>query len=282
MKKKWKVAAITTLTVGMLGSAALAAPQNWTEVKALFNHKMQVTVNGQAPGQEFTPLMVDGVAYLPVRELAETLDHEVVWIEEDYRIDIQKNGEEIEEETAPVDEEPAGEEDAAFESSQAVILAIRDGQNGGKTIDIAPTEGSSFAIITLHVSAEILEELEEEPAVGMMVNATYSKAMTRSIPPQTNAKSLELLYELGEEEAVVQSVSPTDNGIRIYVTNTPEEHGSGIVLGIDEDTSILSPNGEKLELSDIKEGSKIKAYYGPQVALSLPPQSSAHLVFVLE
>ena len=54
-----------------------------------------------------------------------------------------------------------------------------------------------------------------------------------------------------------------------------------IILSVSKDTEIISTkDGKKLNVSDIKEGVKIKAYYGPAVTMSLPPMSTANIIIV--
>lgn len=273
MNKKMKSAAILTLAAGMLGTAAVASPQNWTEVKALFNHKMQVTINGQAPETALTPLMVDGTAYLPVRELGQALNYDITWNEGDYRIDILKGSEETDGEEA--------EEEGVFDSTEAVILRVDQAESGGQTVDIAPIgTDNPYAIIRLHVSQEILAK-SGELKPGMRVEAAYSKAMTRSIPPQTTAQSIEIVHELGEVEGTVQSVKKAGDHWMVWVTETPDEPGSGIVLNIGEESSVSTPSGAPADIEQIVKGTQLKAYYGPAVTLSLPPQSFAHAVILL-
>lgn len=47
MNKMLKSVAVVALSVGLIGSTAVAASTaDWTEVKAIFNHKMKVAIDG--------------------------------------------------------------------------------------------------------------------------------------------------------------------------------------------------------------------------------------------
>src|SRR5690606_38209478 len=103
--------------VGLIGTSAFASSSNWTEVKALFDHQMKVTIHGETPQQDLTPLIVDGTAYLPVRELGDALGMNVVWNEQQYRIDIEPK-----------------QVDEATETLSGIVMDVREGTNGTRLV----------------------------------------------------------------------------------------------------------------------------------------------------
>lgn len=277
MNKMLKSVAVVALSVGLIGSTAVAASTaDWTEVKAIFNHKMKVAIDGQAPESPMTPLMVDGVAYLPVRDLGEALGMNVIWNEQEYRIDIQN-----------------GPKEAVTDTMEAIVLDVQAAANSGDRIVNVLSLGadSPYPVIRLIVPADLnitgpeSEDSKEAPELkpGMKIEATYSLAMTRSLPPQTRAEAVHIIHELGKVEGTVQSVKSTDHGWTIKVDEKEGDPTSGVILHIAEDTVIRSgAMAEPAKADEIREGAKIKAYYGPIMTMSLPPQSSAQAIILLD
>ncbi|GIP36187.1 stalk domain-containing protein [Paenibacillus sp. J2TS4] len=275
MKKMLKSVAIAAVSIGLISTTAIASSADWTEVKALFNNKMKVTINGQAPDSPLTPLMVDGVAYLPVRDMGEALGMNVNWNEQEYRIEIEN-----------------GQEEAITETITAIILDVKTGNNGDQMVEVLSLGADSpYPVIRLIVPSDLTikgpesDDSQEKPELkpGMKIEAAYSLAMTRSLPPQTRAESVRIIHELGLVEGIVQSVQSTDHGLSIKMDEQENDPTSGIILHIAEDTVIRSgPLADPATADQIKEGAKIKAYYGPIMTMSLPPQSPAQAIILLD
>lgn len=84
-------------------------------------------------------------------------------------------------------------------------------------------------------------------------------------------------------EGVVSNVKSSLSGFRFNIKNDKFNTGINdkIILNVNEDTEIISTkHGKKLSVSDIKDGIKVKAYYGPAVTASIPPMSTATMIIV--
>jgi hypothetical protein len=84
-------------------------------------------------------------------------------------------------------------------------------------------------------------------------------------------------------EGIVSDVKSSASGFRFTIKsdklNTVSE--DKIILNVSDDTEIISTkDGKRLSISDIKEGIKVKAYYGPVVTASIPPMSTANMIIV--
>ncbi len=80
-------------------------------------------------------------------------------------------------------------------------------------------------------------------------------------------------------QGLVSGLQSSEKGVRFTIKD--DKIQDKIILNVNSDTEIISiKDGKKLNLSDIKEGVKIKAYYGPAVTMSLPPMSTANMVIV--
>lgn len=115
-----------------------------------------------------------------------------------------------------------------------------------------------------------VKELKE----GMAVEALYKKdsPMTRSIPPMTNAKSVIIR---NEDES---------NKLGIKIDTFDKDFISSdnfLQLNITKDTVIVDESGKELEKEDMLNKESI-VFYGPAMTMSIPGQSKAVKIIVLE
>lgn len=111
------------------------------------------------------------------------------------------------------------------------------------------------------------------------VKAFYGPVMTKSLPPRGTA--LTLVVQDQSYTAVQGKVTEVqDNGIVVKGTNLYTSNEETIVLHMAKKAEIVDQHGNKIKLNDIKEGMNIRAFYGPAVTMSIPPQSTANYVIV--
>ncbi|MEA1985630.1 MAG: YbaY family lipoprotein [Euryarchaeota archaeon] len=88
-----------------------------------------------------------------------------------------------------------------------------------------------------------------------------------------------------ETTATVVSLEDLEDSTKILLDEDDVECGEGypgdLYLIVNGQTVIQYNNGVQLSLDDIFPGTRIRAYYGPAVMLSMPPQSVATLIVVL-
>lgn len=109
---------------------------------------------------------------------------------------------------------------------------------------------------------------------GMTIEAFYSKdaPMTRSIPPMTNATSI-VLRESSEENKLGIKIDSFNKDL-ISSDNTLE-------LSITDKTVIVDREGKKLIKEDILD-QEVIVFFGPIMTLSMPGQSEAVKIILLE
>lgn len=115
------------------------------------------------------------------------------------------------------------------------------------------------------------EVIDEKTAMadikdGSRLIVTYSDAMTRSIPPQTNATYIKVLSD--KKRVTVKSKEP--NGILVQDTDIGE-----VLLMIGEDTPVTDADGKAISADDIKENSELLVEYSNAMTMSLPPHVKA-------
>ncbi|WP_026896071.1 copper amine oxidase N-terminal domain-containing protein [Clostridiisalibacter paucivorans] len=83
----------------------------------------------------------------------------------------------------------------------------------------------------------------------------------------------------------IVSISKTDKDISILVEENilGSEEKSQIKLYIGDETKIVNPlTNEKLDIEDLNEGDRVRTFYGPMITYSIPPQSPAKRIEVLD
>ena len=115
-------------------------------------------------------------------------------------------------------------------------------------------------------------------ASEMLLNVKYSEQMTRSIPPQTTAISIELLNlpveneEIVEEEKAIGSakINSVEDGAIVV---TDEVRGEVIVF-VTEETKITK-DGSEVSANELKADMEITIEYAAHMTMSIPPQTNA-------
>jgi hypothetical protein len=112
-----------------------------------------------------------------------------------------------------------------------------------------------------------------------VVKAFYGDAITKSIPAQGTA--LTLVVQDQSFTAIDGTVSEVqENGIVVKGKDIYSSIEETIVLHFADKAQLLDQNGKAIEASAIEPGMSVKAFYGPAVTMSLPPQSTTKNVVV--
>lgn len=112
-----------------------------------------------------------------------------------------------------------------------------------------------------------------------VVKAFYSPNITKSLPARGNA--LTLVVQDQSFTAIDGTVSEVrDGSILVKGKDLYNGNEDTIVLHFADKATILDQDGKAIQGGDIKEGMSVKAFYGPAVAMSLPPQSTTNYVRV--
>lgn len=173
-------------------------------------------------------------------------------------------------------------------TSKVIIKSIEKSEEITRIL-VTPVDDSSMDIM-LDISDDTkidLETLKE----GDIVLATYSKAMTRSIPPQSNA--IEIVREnsnmddiaaqpnlsLMNLNAIISEITD-EEGYKSILVDDSNDKDSQISLNIDNNTIVMNANGEAVNFSDLKAGDRINVVHSLAMTFSLPPQTYAYAVIV--
>lgn len=179
----------------------------------------------------------------------------------------------------------AGPEAGAALSSIRVYGVVKEMQDGMIYIE-NDNPNDMYGQINLNVTEEtlILDAVDAETKTiadiekGDTLYAYVSPAMTRSLPPMSNAELIlcDIPQDIGVPEyAEIIAVQNGENGISL-------ETNREIIYHISEETEIIDfATGESADVSKITEGSKVLAWY--QIVLqSLPAQTTPDKIMIME
>lgn len=116
---------------------------------------------------------------------------------------------------------------------------------------------------------------------GMQIDADFSSAMTRSIPPQSRAYRIVVLQEDNAVNITTDRVVSVDTDNWFLTTGNPYDINDQFVFTISNETLILNQDGDIISLEDIQPGQLVRVEHALFQTLSIPPQSPAYLVQIL-
>lgn len=108
---------------------------------------------------------------------------------------------------------------------------------------------------------------------GMRIDAVVSSAMTRSIPPQAVAYLIRIVNAEARENITNGIILDVDRRER-RVTVMGNRDGI-IVFHITEDTRIIDRIGRPTDLSNLRNGMRVRVRHANFMTASIPPQTTA-------
>lgn len=117
--------------------------------------------------------------------------------------------------------------------------------------------------------------------VGMVVDAEFSVAMTRSIPPQARAYSITIERRREPSNTTEGRILAVDgrNGV-LYTGNVSDRRGQMRFI-ITDKTRILNRRGNRISLRDLRVGQRVRVEHASFMTPSIPPQTTAFVVRVI-
>jgi hypothetical protein len=115
----------------------------------------------------------------------------------------------------------------------------------------------------------------------MRIDADFSTAMTRSIPPQSSAYRIVVLQEEPSVNITTDRVVSVDTNNGFLLTGNPYDMYDQFIFNISNETVILDQNNSTIPLEAIQPGQMVRVEHAMFQTLSIPPQSPAYRVQVL-
>lgn len=117
--------------------------------------------------------------------------------------------------------------------------------------------------------------------VGMIINAEFSSAMTRSIPPQSSAFRITVINGNGTTNVRVGRVISVDINNRFFTTGNRNNLASQMRFVVTNETTILNRRGNRISLRNLRPGETVRVEHASFQTASIPPQTTAFKVQVL-
>ncbi len=115
---------------------------------------------------------------------------------------------------------------------------------------------------------------------GMTIDAVFSSAMTRSIPPQSQAFRITVVSDM-DFSVTVGRVLRVDLRNGFLYTGRADDPLSQMQFAITPSTLILNRNGNRISLRDIRLGQMVRVEHAIFQTASIPPQTTAYRVQAL-
>jgi hypothetical protein len=171
------------------------------------------------------------------------------------------------------------EVDANTERTGYILIsfAVSDENNMISMQEIRLNVGNNTIIIDENGFSLNLYNLNE----GMRIDADFSTAMTRSIPPQSSAYRIVVLQEEPSVNITTDRVVSVDTNNGFLLTGNPYDMYDQFIFNISNETEILDQNNSTIPLEAIQPGQMVRVEHAMFQTLSIPPQSPAYRVQVL-
>ncbi|GCD11197.1 hypothetical protein [Clostridium tagluense] len=136
----------------------------------------------------------------------------------------------------------------------------------------------TIAILTLGVFISGNSMLASANTKSSLKNDTSLKIQAVAEKNSQSEKKAQIFFT--STEGIVSDVQASESKSRFTIKNN-KSNNDKLILNVNDATEIISAtDGKKLNLTDIKDGVKVKAYYGPAVTASIPPMSTANMIIV--
>ncbi len=117
--------------------------------------------------------------------------------------------------------------------------------------------------------------------VGMVINAVFSSAMTRSIPPQAAAFSIEVVQNFEADMTTTGRILEIDRQTRSFTLLSGGDTNSIIRFNVPPNARIVSRRGQQVPFSALMAGFRVRVRHANFMTLSLPPQTTAYEIQIL-
>ena len=117
--------------------------------------------------------------------------------------------------------------------------------------------------------------------VGMTVNATFSSAMTRSIPPQAAAYMIRIVRRPLPDRITNGTILDINRTNRRFTTISDRNLSTIIRFNVAENALIFDRLGRAMNFSRLLPGMRVQVRHASFMTASIPPQTTAFEIRVL-
>ena len=116
---------------------------------------------------------------------------------------------------------------------------------------------------------------------GMTVDASFSSAMTRSIPPQAQAFFIRVVRRASQNVTTTGRILDVNTRGGFILVLQSQNPASAIRFNITPDTVILDLFGRRTRLSSLHPGFRVRVVHASFMTASIPPQTTAFTVQII-
>ena len=116
---------------------------------------------------------------------------------------------------------------------------------------------------------------------GATINAIYSNAMTRSIPPQATAYFIQVLSQPMSDTTTIGRIIAVNFGGNNFTTISDNNFSSTIQFNVSENTRFFDMFGRPINFYDLLPGFRVSVRHATFMTSSIPPQTAAYEVRIL-
>lgn len=147
---------------------------------------------------------------------------------------------------------------------------------------------NSMELVTLLVGwdTDIMDQFGQSMSIrdlreGMRVDAVFSSAMTRSIPPQSKAYRITVISDSTGSSFTEGRVLEIDPANRFLYTGIPFDLMSQTRFVVTDATTIRDRRGRRIRLRDLSPGDFVRVEHANFMTMSIPPQTTAFDIQIL-
>lgn len=117
---------------------------------------------------------------------------------------------------------------------------------------------------------------------GMIIDATFSSAMTRSIPPQATAYVIRVVRRPREENITEGRIVDVNRRNRNFTVIRDGRRPEAIQFNVTNDTRFFNSSGRPIDFSNLIPGLRVRVRHANFMTASIPPQTTAFEVRVIK
>lgn len=116
---------------------------------------------------------------------------------------------------------------------------------------------------------------------GMTVDASFSSAMTRSIPPQAQAFLIRVVRRNTRNQTTTGRITEVNTRGNYIVTMNHFNPASAIRFNLSPQTVIRNASGKRIPLALLVPGLRVRIEHAAFMTASIPPQTTAFTIQIL-
>lgn len=120
-----------------------------------------------------------------------------------------------------------------------------------------------------------------ELSIGMIADAAFSSAMTRSIPPQSSAFMIRIVRRPASDQITIGRILDIDRQNRSFTALSDGNLSSIIRFNVSGNATILDRVGRPMSFSRLVPGLRVRVRHATFMTASIPPQTAAFEVRIL-